>query len=458
MRKILTALAVILSLVMLLACGGQPIRVEVTNARDIGGGAPLTRAAGDTNFTNVVASGDLTAGDDVIVGDDLTFTAGGLIDVAGGADAVVLDDDDDTSISAPTDDQIDVELGGADIFVLKDWGTTVVTTDTTENLLEIIDTTNVMTAGTNSLAALNIDLGIGNSTGGTNNIYGILIDGITADAQNTETAISIGAGWDTALDLAGDVTISAESTGGNLGAKSEFIGLPRIKMVAMGAGTNPITQTIAWMDDTPIGEWAPISTTVVEANSTTLVKYGTNAYQTTWSADAVATHGFKDAALGGNASFEDMESVGILVRSDTAWAAGDLTLVLTDDGGAQTFDIPALTATDVWTWLEVNITALDAGTGDVISDVAILMSAQGEAALGAFVAVWDIMYTWDAADEEDLGVEILQDGVLSVVDPADGTNLVELTNYIVHLESGSNTHIVWITDESAAYNLALIAY
>jgi len=58
------------------------------------------------------------------------------------------------------------ELGGADVFVMKDFGASTVTTDTTEYLFEILDTTNVMTAGTNSLAALNIDLGIGELDGG----------------------------------------------------------------------------------------------------------------------------------------------------------------------------------------------------------------------------------------------------------------------------------------------------
>lgn len=115
-----------------------------------------------------------------------------------------LDVDADTSITADTDDQVDIEIGGADLFVLKDWGAAVVITDTTDYLFEIADTTNVMTAGTNSLVAFNIDLGIGNSTAGTNSVYGILIDGITQDAQNTETAMQIGNGWDRGLDLDGN--------------------------------------------------------------------------------------------------------------------------------------------------------------------------------------------------------------------------------------------------------------
>lgn len=38
------------------------------------------------------------------------------IDVNGAADAIILDTDADTTLSAPTDDQIDIEIGGADDF------------------------------------------------------------------------------------------------------------------------------------------------------------------------------------------------------------------------------------------------------------------------------------------------------------------------------------------------------
>ena len=38
------------------------------------------------------------------------------IDLNGTADAVILDADADTTISSPTDDQIDIEIAGADDF------------------------------------------------------------------------------------------------------------------------------------------------------------------------------------------------------------------------------------------------------------------------------------------------------------------------------------------------------
>jgi len=140
----------------------------------------------------------------------------GGIDLAGGL--LDLDADNDTSLQVSTDDQVDVEIGGADIQVWKQFGAATIETTTTTHLVEIVDSTPVMSDATNTLSALNIDLGIGNSTGGTNSVYGILIDGITADAQNTETAISVGSGWDNdivtagGVDLGGVVTLANDET------------------------------------------------------------------------------------------------------------------------------------------------------------------------------------------------------------------------------------------------------
>jgi hypothetical protein len=42
----------------------------------------------------------------------------GTVDLNGTADALILDSDGDTTISSPTDDQIDIEVGGADDFTI----------------------------------------------------------------------------------------------------------------------------------------------------------------------------------------------------------------------------------------------------------------------------------------------------------------------------------------------------
>jgi len=251
-----------------------------------------------------------------------------------------------------------------------------------------------------------------------------------------------------------DMTLTADATGGNAGAKTEYIGLPRIKLIGGGQGTNPGSQTIALVDDTPDGEFAPVDASVTESLEAVYYKHGTKSYGAAWDVGAVATDGFIDANLGAGAAWDDMESVGLLVYSTATWAAGDLTLVLTDDGGARTYNIPALTAANVWTWLEVDISA---GDLSAVSDVAILMSAQGETNLGAFTMYLDIGYVWDAADEEALGVAIQQDGVLGVINTESGAQLAELTDYIVHYESGVD-FLVYITDQSTADIAVLAAY
>ena len=63
-----------------------------------------------------------------------TLNVGGLIDTQGVADAIILDADGDTTISAPTDDQVDVEAGGVDIVKITASGmqtTSITATATT---------------------------------------------------------------------------------------------------------------------------------------------------------------------------------------------------------------------------------------------------------------------------------------------------------------------------------------
>jgi len=73
----------------------------------------------------------------------------------------------------------------------------------TTELFEIAGTTPIDTAGAQTHNFLTIDAAIGNSSAGTNVVGGLQIDGITGDAQVTENAINIGAGWDVALNVAG---------------------------------------------------------------------------------------------------------------------------------------------------------------------------------------------------------------------------------------------------------------
>lgn len=257
-----------------------------------------------------------------------------------------------------------------------------------------------------------------------------------------------------------DMTLEADATGGNAGAKTEYVGLPRIKLIGGGQGTNPASQTISLADDSPEGEFAPVDASVVEAAEAAIYRAGAGSYKTTWAADAAEDDGFVDAALFGNASLEDQESVGLWLYTSVALASGDLQIVITDDGAARKFAIPAVTTASQWTWVEIDITSLDAGTGDVCSNFAITMTAQGAAAAtldAGFILYFDTGYAWDSVDEEALGVAIQQDGVLGIINTESGAPLVEYTDYFTHYQSG-NDAVVYITDQSTADIAVLAAY
>lgn len=305
------------------------------------------------------------------------------------------------------------------------------------------------------------------------NPYGesIEFEGATANAHETTLAVTDptadrtvtlqdATGTVALTSQAVDMTLTEDATGGNAGAKTEYIGLPRIRLIGGGQGTNPGGQTLVLADDNPEGEFAPVDASVVEAAEAAIYRVGAGSYKMTWAADAAENDGVIDAALFGGASLEDQESIGLWLYSSVALAAGDLQIAIVDNGGTRKFNIPAVATANQWTWVEVDISTLDAGTGDVCSDFAISMTAQGAAAAGLnaeWVLYFDTGYAWDAADEEALGYAILQDGVLGVVNTESGASLAEYTNYFVHYQSG-NDAIVYIDDQSTADIAVLLAY
>ena len=68
----------------------------------------------DADFEDLTVDSITVAGVSVVTA--LLLASGQVADLNGEADALVLDADADTTISAPTDDQIDIEINGADDF------------------------------------------------------------------------------------------------------------------------------------------------------------------------------------------------------------------------------------------------------------------------------------------------------------------------------------------------------
>lgn len=167
-------------------------------------------------------------------------------------------------------------------------------------------------------------------------------------------------------------------------------------------------------------------------------------------------------------NLEANESIGMWLYVSEAIASGDLNLVLTDNGGARTFDIPAVATANVWTWVEVDISSLAAGTGDAITEVAIKLSSAGATAHAAFNTYVDGMYKWDSADELTLGVDVLdQPGSvrgLVVMTKTDAgttahtpTSLVDGTDYFIARRSGNDV-LVQITNLSTYCGWGIVAH
>lgn len=161
---------------------------------------------------------------------------------------------------------VDVREAATPVAQLKGWGAATITVTTTQHIWEIMDSSPVMTAGTNSLAALNIDLGIGNSTAGTNSVYGILIDDISADAQNTETAISIGGtGWDVGFDAGANTILNIGAAGTDFSASGGLTLADALTVTSGGASLSDGDLVVA--DDVRVT--AQISLTVTDATAFT---------------------------------------------------------------------------------------------------------------------------------------------------------------------------------------------
>lgn len=262
----------------------------------------------------------------------------------------------------------------------------------------------------------------------------------------------------------GDLSITAPTNGGNAGARNEVIARTKIKVMNLGtlpAAAASSAETTSYTDDSSAGEYAPIDADVTEAEGSTdsIYRIGASSYKATFAVTATANDGFKRSITSDN--LEANESIGAWLYPTVDIAANDLQILLTDDGGARNFNIPALTAR-TWTWVEVDISALAGGTGDAVTEFGITLTSQGATNLALFSLYMDGVWKWDVSGEETLGNDILMDGVIgcwTVVDAAAGANtaldLVEDTDYFIHYQSGSDA-IVIITDNNTESGQCLV--
>lgn len=259
----------------------------------------------------------------------------------------------------------------------------------------------------------------------------------------------------------GDIRVTAHSTG-NAGAADELIGALRATFVAFGTMTNGSTETTLYIDDTPDGEWAAIGTSpVVDSADSTIYKVGTKSLKLAFAATAVAGDGAQNDIT--NDDLDSDEHIGFWIYASEPLSGGDLALV-TDDTTDDTYYLIPAVPQKRWVWVDLDISDLATTRGDVVDKIRIELTSQGATNHAAFDVYFDAMYKWDAADEEALGVDMVEDGLRSIMVTADAAGSANrpvakllYTDFFVAYRTGSDS-IVMITDQSANSGWAFVPF
>jgi hypothetical protein len=550
--------SVALTQVNVASAGANPF--DYTGTLGIMNGSDAFEAI-DVNITNANHTG--TAATNTVRALDV---AGITADAEAYESAIYLGAGWDNDVNGATS----LELASDDVVVVTVKDPAGADSAATNEMVEIAGTTPVDTTGTNVHDFLTIDAAIGNSSAGTNSVVGLQIDGITGDAQVTETAINVVTGWDVGLAvdapvtvgggygatgcsvsaagalscddavIAGggyadtgctmsaggilqcagagtldgaltadsgsfgggyagsgaaisnagvgefngalttdgaltaasgvfgggygstgatvaatgaisadnDVTLSADATGGNAGAKNEFIGLPRIKLAGVGVKDGT---ALVQVDDSPAAEWTGTAH-VVDTADTAVYKVGANSLKLVFAADAVATNGALNPGPTGD--WTGFQSIGFWVYADKTFTAAQLDIYLTDVTDAATFNTCAYTVANVWQYCEVDITSLAGTQGDDVTDITVRMAAGLPVPINIYI---DNMVVWAAADEVSLGVAVQQDGDLGFINALTGAQLDPSVDYTIAWRSGID-YVVVVADMDPDGMFGMVAY
>jgi hypothetical protein len=255
----------------------------------------------------------------------------------------------------------------------------------------------------------------------------------------------------------GDVTINARPDNGDRADITELTGRAKIRSWSTAVSVNGTTNTIGgliYTDETPAGEWVG-TTNVTDSTATDHFRIGAAALKLAVVDAAVAGNGADNTLAAGDQDWTADENFGTWMYCDTPQATGDWVLEITDSSaGATTVNFPAIAA-NTWTWVKIDVSGVADASKNVVQSLAYDLSTAG-AARGAMNCWFDGGAKWDTADEEAMGIDVQEGGVLGAFSIADAaatanrvTVLVEDTDYMIDYRSG-NDSLIAILDESAA--------
>ena len=260
------------------------------------------------------------------------------------------------------------------------------------------------------------------------------------------------------IDGDGDAVFDPEPTdGGNGDVQHKINGIPKISPFVVAAGkTSAQTVNTDFGDsETPNTDWTQTAN-ITTSDETTIFRKGSASLKMLIASTPADTNGADNALGSGDQDWSADESFGLWVRCDTVFSAGDWYLDITDNASEDvTTAFPAYGTADTWQWMELEIGSIADADKNIITDISISLSAAGAT---TFVAggncFFDYMWKWDAAEENALGLDIYEGGLLGVLSlitatGGDRTPVIEVesTDYFIHYETG-NDFFVSITDLS----------
>lgn len=264
-------------------------------------------------------------------------------------------------------------------------------------------------------------------------------------------------------DVGGDRLLGAGGVA-IAGADNKATILPKITLQGTGVLTNGTTTTKAtYMDDSPSGEWATADADMTGSDDTTYYKVGAKSLKV-GIVGAASAGDVITALTTTNENWTGRESLGFWIYSDTTLSSGDFDLRITDGTQGDTdLDLPAIAA-DAWIWVEIDITDV---TGVAVADkddvdaISFIYTVD-KTAMNVY---FDFFTRWDITDETDFTQNILQDGMLSIIEQDDDAGdartwaaLTEYTDYFINYATSGNGNLVAVTDQSDNLIVMMYAY
>ena len=214
------------------------IDIEIAGADDFQFTAnDFTALSGSVISTDTI--NETTSGSGVTI--DSVICKDGTIDVQGNNDAIILDADGDTTISANTDDKIDFEIGGTDRIQFDDNGRILVTHTQSANIggaeckVQVQGTTtetSSLSLKNNQASSAAPTLRFGKSRGTSVNSHTIVADG-------DELGVIVFSGAD-GVDQTGQSCVIISEIGGGTPGENDTPGKFKIGVAADGANTTTI--------------------------------------------------------------------------------------------------------------------------------------------------------------------------------------------------------------------------